>query len=90
MGALLYLLAVANALLVLSDFTLCHGGAALPLRLGFALSFAVLPFIAAFILAHLFTSSDLGVSSSLQVNLEIFWSLTLTVAILAAAVQLQA
>jgi hypothetical protein len=87
---LLYLLAVANALLVFADFTFCHGGAALPVRLVFALGFAVLPSLVALILARFFTSSDLGVSSSLQVNLEIFWSLSLTVAILAVAVQLEA
>jgi hypothetical protein len=86
---LLYALAVANLLLVYSDFAFCHGGAALPLRLGFALGCAILPFLVAFILARLFTTSDLGVSSSLQVNLEIFWSLSLVVAALAVVVQLQ-
>jgi hypothetical protein len=83
MGLVLYALAMANVFLVFSDFTFCHGGASLPLRLVFAVAFAVLPFLVALILARLFTSSDLGVSSSLKVNLEIFWSLSLTVAVLA-------
>jgi hypothetical protein len=86
----LYVLAAANALLVFLDFTLCHGEASLPLRLVFAAGFAVLPFLVALFLARLLTSSDLGVSSSFQVNLEILWSLGLTVAVLAVAVQLQA
>jgi hypothetical protein len=85
----LYVLAAANALLVFFDFTFCHGEASLPLRLVFAAGFAVLPFLVALILARLFTSSDLGVSPSLQVNLEIFWSLSLVVAVLAVTVQLQ-
>jgi hypothetical protein len=75
--------------LVFSDFTFCHSEASLPLRLVFTLGFTVLPFIVALILARIFTSSDLGVSPSLKVNLEIFWSLSLTVAVLAMAVQMQ-
>jgi hypothetical protein len=85
---LLYALAVANLLLVYSDFTFCHGEASLPLRLVFGVGFAVLPFLVALILARLLTSSDLGVSSSFQVNLEILWSLSLTVAVLTMAVQM--
>ena len=87
--ALLYGLAVANALLVFFDFTFRNGGASLPLRLVFALGFAVLPFLVALILARIFTSSDLGVSSSFEVNLEIFWSLGLIVAVLAVVIQMQ-
>src|SRR5262245_3664109 len=87
--ALLYGLAVANALLVFYDFTFRHGGASLPLRLVFALGFAVLPYLVAIILARLFSSSDVGVSPSFGVNLEIFWSLSLIVAVLAVAGQIQ-
>jgi len=93
-GALLYVLAVANVLLVFFDFTFRHGGASLPMRLVFALACAVLPFLVAFILAHLFAKSDRKPStekalSSFQVNLEIFWSLSLTVAVLTVALQIQ-
>jgi len=92
---LLYALAAANALLVFFDFTFRHGGASLPLRLVFALACAVLPLLVAFILAHAFAKADQKLStekalSSFQVNLEIFWSLSLTVAVLGVAVQLQA
>jgi len=59
------------------------------LRLVFALGFAVLPFLVALILARIFTSSDLGVSRSFEVNLEIFWSLGLIVAVLAVVIQMQ-
>jgi hypothetical protein len=86
---LLYALAVVNALLVFSDFTFCHGGASLPLRLAFAVCFAALPFLVSLIVARLFTSADLGGSSSFQVNLEIFYSLSLIVAALAVVVQMQ-
>ena len=88
-SALLYGLGVANALLVFFDFTFRHGEASLPLRLAFALGFAVLPFLVALILARLFTSSDLGVSPSFEVHLEIFWSLSLIVAVLAVAIGMQ-
>jgi len=53
------------------------------------MGFAVLPFLVAVILARFFTSSDLGVSATFRVNLEIFWSLSLIVAVLAVAVQMQ-
>jgi hypothetical protein len=81
-------LALANVVLVLTDFTFGHGGAILAMRLVFALGFAILPFLIALILARLFTTSDLGVSSSFQINLEIFWSLSLFVSVLAMAVQM--
>jgi hypothetical protein len=86
-GSLLYALAAANALLVFLDFAIRHGGATLPLRLMFAFGCAVLPVLVALILARLFTKPDLqisteGVTSSFQVNLEIFWSLSLMIAAL--------
>lgn len=84
--ALLYGLAAANALLVFVDFTFSHAEASLLLRLVFALGFAVLPYLVARTLARLFTTSDLGASSSYEVNLEIFWSLSLFVGVLAAVV----
>ena len=83
---MLYVLAIANVLLVFFAFS--HGGASLPLRLVFALGFAVLPILVGLILARLFTSSDLGVSTSFEVNLEIFWSLSLIVAVLVVGVQM--
>ncbi|HEY7084894.1 MAG TPA: hypothetical protein VH519_08755 [Hyphomicrobiaceae bacterium] len=84
---MLYALAVANALLVFLDFAIRHGEATLPLRLMFALGCAALPLLVALILARLFTKPDLqisteGVTSSFQVNLEIFWSLSLMLAAL--------
>ena len=45
------------------DFTFRHGGASLPLRLVFALTCAVLPFLVAFILAHLFAKADQKLST---------------------------
>jgi hypothetical protein len=88
-SALLYFLAAVNAFLVFLDFSFCHGEASVLLRLAFAMGFAVLPFLVAVILARFFTSSDLGVSATFRVNLEIFWSLSLIVAVLAVAVQMQ-
>jgi hypothetical protein len=86
--ALLYFLASINLLLVFSDFIFCHAETSLPLRLVFAFGFAVLPFLVGLILARFFLSSDFG-ASSLRVNLEIFWTLSLTVAALALVVQMQ-
>lgn len=76
-------------LLVFSDFAFCHIGASLPLRLAFAFAFTVLPLLVGFILARLFTTSDIGVSTAFRINLEIFWSLSLVVATLAVATQMQ-
>ena len=89
-GALCYALAAANALLVFYDFTVHHSAATFPLRLMFALGCAILPFLVAFILAHLFAKSALevstnGVTPSFQANLEIFWILSLVIATLAEA-----
>jgi hypothetical protein len=82
---LLYALAAANALLVFYDFMVRHAVATFQSRLMFALGCAVLPFLVALILARLIAEPDLevsskGVTSPFQVNLEIFWILSLMIA----------
>jgi hypothetical protein len=84
---LLYILAVANAVLVWTDFTFGRHAGSLGLRALFALGYAALPFAIALIWARVFTKTfpnhpTKPASSSFQVNLEIAWSLTLVVAAL--------
>ena len=85
---LLYILAVANALLVWTDFTFGHRAGSLALRGMFALGYAALPVVTALIWARLLTRTTTPdrptkePPSSFRVNLEIAWSLTLVVAAL--------
>jgi hypothetical protein len=84
---LLYILAVANTLLVWTDFTFGRHAGSLALRALFALAYAALPFVTALIWARLLTRTfpdrpTKEPSSSFRVNLEIAWSLTLVVAAL--------
>ena len=85
---MLYILAVANALLVWTDFTFGHRTGGLALRGMFALGYAALPVVIAMIWACLLTRTTIPdrptkePSSPFRVNLEIAWSLTLVVAAL--------
>lgn len=84
---MLYFLAVANALLVWTDFTFGHHAGSLALRGLFALGYAALPFVTALVWARLLTTTSPDrqtedASSSFQMNLEIAWSLTLVIAAL--------
>jgi hypothetical protein len=77
---LLYILAVANALLVWTDFTFGRHAGSIALRAAVAFGYAALPFATALICARLFTKTfpnhpTKEALSSFQVNLEIAWSL---------------
>ena len=84
---MLYILGVANALLVWTDYTFGHHAGNLALRELFALAYAALPFVTALIWARLLTRAypDCPAKEPLspfRVNLEIAWSLSLVVAAL--------
>ena len=84
---MVYILAVANAVLVWTDFSFGRHAGSIALRALFAFGYAALPFAIALVCARLFTKTFQNhptkqALSSYQVNLEIAWSLTLVVAAL--------